>query len=127
MQEEKTGYMAERARGTVKSAMLKNDGNSHDLIVASCYDQKTFYMLSHWIEEITWVVCEKKAHSQALIKSATFKFLWFNLSHDYNFEMNDHDVADQLQLVFCFIRFQQNINWWWVMWLWRVEVSLVNS
>mmetsp|Transcript_29371 Transcript_29371/g.61797 ORF Transcript_29371/g.61797 Transcript_29371/m.61797 type:complete len:102 (+) Transcript_29371:617-922(+) len=36
IQEEKTGKAAERMQGTVKVVALKNDGKSHDLIVASC-------------------------------------------------------------------------------------------
>ncbi len=55
LQEDKTGKAAKNAQGTVKAAVLKNDSKSHNLIVTSCYDQKPFYMLSHSIEEITWV------------------------------------------------------------------------
>jgi hypothetical protein len=47
MQEEKTGRAADAARGTVKAAVLKGDSRSSNLVVASCYDQKPFYMISH--------------------------------------------------------------------------------
>ncbi len=53
VQEEKTGKAAELVRGTAKAAMLQGDSKSCDLILASCYDQKPFYMLFHSIEEIT--------------------------------------------------------------------------
>ncbi len=43
------------------------------------------------------------------------KFLQFNVSQDYNFEMNDNDATDQLQLIYCFMKFQQYIKWWWVL------------
>ncbi len=84
-------------------------------------------MLSHSIEQITWVEKEKRAYSHALKKNVNFKFLRFNLSDDYNFEMNDNDVADQLRLVYRLMRFQQNMKWWWALWLWGIEVSLVNA
>ena len=46
-QEEKTGKAAEAARGTVKAAVLKGDSRPHDLVIALCYNQKPFYMISH--------------------------------------------------------------------------------
>ncbi len=112
IQEEKTGKAADSAQGTVKIAVLKGDGKSKDLIVSSCYDQKPFYMLSHSIEKVTWIEKQKKVYSVALKKSINFKFLRFNLSDDYNFEMNDTAVADQLRFVYRMMRFQRNMKWW---------------
>ncbi len=123
IQEEKARKAAERVQGTVKAAVLKNDGKSCVLIIASC----SFYILSHSIKEITWIEDEKKAYSPALKKAITFKVLCFNLSHNYNFEMNDDDMLDQLQLVYHFMRFQQNIKRWWALWLWGMEVLLIND
>ena len=40
--EKNTGKRADTVRGTVKVAVLKDDSESSDLIVASCYDQKPF-------------------------------------------------------------------------------------
>jgi adenosine deaminase len=70
---------------------------------------------------------EKKVWSTALKKTIDFSFLRWNLSDDYNYEMNDNDVADQLRLVYWIMRFQRNIKWWWALFLWSYEVSLVNS
>ncbi len=41
--------------------------------------------------------------------------------------MNDNDIADQLRLVYQIMRFQRNNKWWWALFLWGCEVSLVNS
>ena len=123
----KTGRAADAARGTVKAAVLKGDSRSSNLIVASCYDQKPFYMISHSCESVTWVPIEKKVWSSALKKMVDFSFLRWNLSDDYNYEMNDNDVADQLRLVYRIMRFQRNVKWWWALFLWAYEVSLVNS
>ena len=49
------------------------------------------------------------------------------MSNKYNFEMNDNDVADQYRLVYMMQRFQRNQKWWWALWLWGMEVSLVNA
>ncbi len=82
LQEDKTGKAAKKVQGKAKAAVLKKDSKSHNLIVTSCYDQKPFYMLSHSIEEITWVEHEKKVFSQALHKLITLTFLQFNLLHN---------------------------------------------
>ncbi len=113
IQDKKTVKAAGRVQGTVKASVLKNCGKSCDLIIASCYNQKPFCMLSHSIKEITWIEYETKAYSQALKKAIIFKFLQSNLSHNFNFEMNDNNVADPLRLIYCFMRFQQKITWWW--------------
>jgi hypothetical protein len=42
----------------------------------------------------------KKVWSTALKTNIDFSFLRWNLSDDYNFEMNDNNVADQLRLVY---------------------------
>ncbi len=116
-QEELKGKQADTKQGTVKAAVLKNNSLSHDLIIASCYDRNPFYMISHSIERLTWVECTKRIWSSALKKSILFTFLCWNLSHDYNHEMNDNDVANQLHLVYNMMRFQRNKKWWWALFI----------
>ena len=122
-----TGRRADAARGTTKMAVLRDDSKSDGLVVASCYDQKPFYMLSHSIEKVTWVEVMKMVWSTKLGRNVPYRFLRWILSHDYNFEMNDNDVADQLRLVYRLMRMQRNQKWWWSLWMWAIEVSLVNS
>ena len=127
LQEDATGKKADKVRGTVLAAVLKGDGRASNLIVSSCFDQKPFYMLSHSAEEVTWVEHEKLVYSHLLKRNVPYKFLRLNLSHEYNFEMNDNDIADQLRLVYRIMRFQRNQKWWWALWLWGVEVTVVNA
>ncbi len=127
MQEDKQGRSADQARGTVKAAVLKGDSRSSDLNVASCYDQKPFYMISYSCESMTWMPIQKKVWSLSQKRMVDFSFLQWNLSDDYNFEMNDNDIADQLRLVYCIMRFQRNSKWRWALFLWGYKVSLVNS
>ena len=122
-----TGRRADAARGTTKVAVLRDDSKSSNLIVASCYDQKPFYMLSHSIEEVTWVEKVRKVWSRMFGCPMPYKFLRWILSDDYNFEMNDNDIADQLRLVYRLQRMQRNQKWWWALWMWAMEVSLVNA
>ncbi len=126
-QEELMGKQANFKQGTAKAAGLKNDSISQDLIVASCFDQTPFYMISQSIEKLTWAKWTKRIWSSALTKSIPFTFLCQNISHDYNHEMNDNVIVHQLQLVYCMMRFQLNEKWWWAIFIWGFEVSLANA
>jgi hypothetical protein len=96
VQEDKTGKAADAARGTVKAAVLKGDSRSSNMVVASCYNQKPFYMISHSCESVTWMPIFERVWSMALKQNVDFSFLRWNLSDEYNFEMNDNNVANQL-------------------------------
>jgi hypothetical protein len=69
----------------------------------------------------------KKLWSTSLQRKVDFRFLRWSMSNDYNFQMNDNDIADQLRLVYQIMRFQRNNKWWWALFLWGYEVSLVKS
>ena len=117
VQEEKVGKHAEAARGTVKAAVLKGDSMLSDLAVALCYDQKPFYMISSKCDKVLWMPVAKKVWPLNLKQNFDFTFLRWSLSHGYNFEMNDNNIADQLWLVYRIVRFQCNNKWWWALFL----------
>jgi len=96
LQEELGGNMADVVRGTVKVTVLKEDSESHDLIITSCYEQKPLYMITHSVQEVTCADHVKRVYSYLQKKVVDFMFLCWSLSHEYNFDMNDNDVADQL-------------------------------
>eukprot|EP00569_Conticribra_weissflogii_P012303 CAMPEP_0171382564 /NCGR_PEP_ID=MMETSP0879-20121228/34535_1 /TAXON_ID=67004 /ORGANISM="Thalassiosira weissflogii, Strain CCMP1336" /LENGTH=82 /DNA_ID=CAMNT_0011894359 /DNA_START=30 /DNA_END=278 /DNA_ORIENTATION=+ len=54
-EDEKNGKRAGAAQGTVKAAVLKGDPRASNVIVASVYGQKPFYMISSVAKNITWV------------------------------------------------------------------------
>jgi hypothetical protein len=95
-QKEKARRAANVVRGMVKVAVLKGDSQSSDLVVALCYNQKPFYMISSRCESVTWTPIAKKLCSKSLQRKVDFTFLRWLMSNDYNFEMNDNDIADQL-------------------------------
>jgi hypothetical protein len=111
MQEEKLGKHDNMVRGMVKAAVLKEDSMSSNLAVASCYDQKPFYMILLKCEKVSWDPVTKKVWSSSLKSNVDFKFLHWSLSHDYNYQMNNSDIADQLRLVYRIMRFQRNNKW----------------
>ncbi len=84
-------------------------------------------MITNVTREIMWNEVTKKVWSDQLCKNIEMKFLHFCISHNYNFEMNDNDIADQQQLQYWLMRFCCNVKWWWALWQWGFEVSLVNA
>ena len=106
LQVDLTGKRAEAARGTVIAAVLEGGSKSSNSVVTSCYDQKPFYMISHSTPSVTWVELSKRIYSHKANTTVDFNFLRFNMSNEYNFDMNDNDVADQYRLVYRMQRFQ---------------------
>ena len=75
MQEKLKGKCADAVQRMLKVAVLRGDSKFCDLVCVSNYDQKLFYMISHSIPTVTWVVKEKKVWSAQLKKNVLFKFL----------------------------------------------------
>ncbi len=92
------------------ATFLQDDRLSQDLIIASCYNQKPFYMISHIIEQLILVEWMKRIWSSTLKKPIALTFLYWNSSYDYNHKINI-DIADQSQLVYYLMRFQHNEKW----------------
>ena len=84
-------------------------------------------MLPNSVKEATWVEHVKRVYSYTFGKSVIFRFLCWSLSHEYNYEMNDNDVDDQLRLVYWLQHLQRNQKWWRKLWMWALEVSMVNT
>eukprot|EP00957_Ditylum_brightwellii_P197526 15048800-Ditylum_brightwellii.AAC.1 len=56
-----------------------------------------------------------------------FQFLCFSFSHNYNYEMNNNDISDQLCLIYRILWVGYNHKWWWALWMWGYEATLVNA
>ena len=123
----KTKTALEAARGTRKIVVLQGNPQSQHLRVASCVDQKPFYMLSMAAEKIDWVTKTRKIYSHKANKEVEHKFLRWSLSDTYNHEMNDNDIADQLRLIYRCLRFMRRTKWWWAEFLFVWEASMVNA
>ena len=55
------------------------------------------------------------------------KFLRPKIVDDYNNGMNKVDQADQLRSSYRFDHWTRTRKWWWAIWLWGVQVCLVNA
>ncbi len=73
-EEEKKGKQVDSALGGIKVAILKSDPRARNVIVASVYDQKPFYVISSVAKKITLVEVEK-VFSPVSKEMVKFKFL----------------------------------------------------
>ncbi len=48
-----------------------------------------------------------------------------NLSDNYHYKTNHNNMANQLRCVYRTQRFQRNQKWWWVLFIWGYEVSIL--
>ncbi len=65
--------------------------------------------------------------SHGACKKISDCFLCFGISDDYNIQMNDDDIADQLCLEYHMMSKSRNNKLWWALFLCGFEESLVNT
>ena len=128
LQEEVQGTAEIRhVRGTVKAAVLEGDGEISDLVAVSYYDQKPVHFLSTICETIKWVQCTKHVYCVETEQVEEVKFLHLNINDDYNHDMGNVDIADQLQNYYRFDHWMRKWKWWWSLFFWPFGVLLVNA
>lgn len=76
--------------------MLKNCAECPDLLVCSVYDIKLVHMMSTASETMEWIQKKRTVRSAEVGAKVSMCYLWFNLIDDYNDNMNNVDLADQL-------------------------------
>ena len=104
------------ARGTLKVSRLVGDRYVPGLIALSLYDSKPFYMLSNACECVKWVPKKRKVWYRTLDKYVEIVFHRLNIVDDYNVNMNNVDIADQLRGSYRFDHWMRKRKWWWSMW-----------
>ncbi|KAL7577120.1 hypothetical protein ACA910_019722 [Epithemia clementina (nom. ined.)] len=85
-----------RVRGTVKAAVLEGDPEVTGLVAVSYYDQKPVHFLSTICEKIHWVECTKRVYCVETEQVELMRFLRLNINNDYNHDMGNVDIANQL-------------------------------
>ena len=78
-------------------------------------------------EELKWVVCEKDMYNVDTGTKGPLQFLLMCYINDYNHQMGDVDVADQLRNNNWFDHWLRNCKWWWSIMFWAIGVILVNA
>ena len=128
VQQEVTSRSAQiEVRGTVKAAVLEGDPGCPNLIASSVYDAKPVHYLSMVSSNIEWVVNTRQVFSYATGQQETLQFLRLKHIHEYNSNMGDVDLADQLRGAYRFDRWVRNRKWWWSLFFWQMKVSMTNA
>ncbi len=96
-------------------------------ICMSFYDAKDVYFMSTSATEIKWAEKERHVYNKEAQKVVSMKFLRPKIVDNYNNGMNKVDQADQLRSSYGFDLWTRKRKWWWAIWLWGIQVSLVNS
>ena len=79
-----------------KVAVLTGDPDCPNVITFSMYDMKLVHFLSTACTRLKWREKEKRVYNKDAMDSVMMKFLHAEVYDDYNNEMNNVDIADQL-------------------------------
>ena len=114
-------------QGTVKAAVLEGDGEISGLVAVSYYDQRPVHFLSTICEMIKQVQCTKHVYCVETEQVEEVKFLHLNINDDYDHDMGNVDIADQLRNYYRFDHWMRKQKWWWSLFFWAFGVLLVNA
>ena len=93
-------------------AQLKNDPVCNGFVAISLYDQKLVYIFSNACSNVEWSKKERTLwHKEMGKKVKVLPFYWLNIIDTYNHNMNNADIADQLQTVYHFFMWLRKIKW----------------
>ena len=106
---------------------MEGDGEISGLVAVSYYDQKPVHFLSTICEMIKWVQCTKNVYCVETEQVEEVKFLHLNINDDYNHDMGNVDIADQLQNYYRFDHWMKKQKWWWSLFFWAFGVLLANA
>ena len=70
---------------------------------------------------------DKNIFSKCLDKKVSLQFLRPNFVDDYNHDMNSVDRADHLRTNYCVGHGLRQRKLWWSIFLWGLDVAIVNS
>jgi len=125
--EVKNKVQQEKVRGTTKAAVLTGDPEAPDLVAFSVYDTKPVHFLSMACTGLKWIEKRKKVFDRESNKNVSMAFLRCEVTDTYNNGMNSVDIADQLRGTYRFDRWMRKRKWWWSIWMWGLQVLLVNA
>ena len=126
MQEEKKNANEHKVvRGTTKAAKFEGNPDFLNLIAFLVYDTKPVHFLSTVCTGLNWIEKKKKVFNNEVSANIIMSFLHLNINDDYNNSMNGVDIGGQLQGNYHIYKWMRK-RWWWAIWMWGVQVLLVN-
>jgi hypothetical protein len=76
---------------------------------------------------IEWIVKKRKVWNKQTNKMEWIEFLRLSVNDDYNGNMNDCDVQDQLRTVYRFDYWLRQRKWWWAIFLFAFQLLLTDA
>jgi hypothetical protein len=117
----------EKIRGTPKAAVLTDDLECPQMVAFSVYDTKPVHFLSMACTGLKWIEKKKKVFDKSVNKNVAMSFLRTEVTDNYNNGMNNVDIADQIRNTYRIDRWMRKRKWWWSIWMWGVQILLVNA
>jgi hypothetical protein len=84
-------------------------------------------MMSTVAETVEWIKKKRSVWSTDAGTKVSIGYLKLNLIDDYNNNMNNIDLADQLHNCYQFNHWLCNRKWWWAIYLWVLGVAATNA
>jgi len=125
--EEKDPKKALALKGTVKAALLEGDSRCPQLVACSFYDSKPVHFISMVAESIEWLTKERKVFDKDEQIVTAIEFLRLNMTDDYNNNMHEVDIADQLRNNYRIDFWLRFYKFWWAIFVWGLGVQMVNA
>ena len=114
-------------RGTLKVAKLVGEPKLKDFVAISYYDVKPFYFMSNSWTDIKWIKKKRFVWSSTKNKLVNVPFFRLNIFDDYNYNMNNVDISDQLRNVYRWDHWMRKRKWWWSLMFWAMQVLMTNA
>jgi hypothetical protein len=118
---------AEALKGTTTAARLINSTDSPDLLAICVYDNKPVHLLSMVAESVEWIAKKRNVYHRESRKMRMMSYLRLNVIDDYNNNMNNVDIADQLRGHHRPDHWMRHKKWWWAIFMWGIGVARVNA
>ena len=90
--------------GTLKFSILDNDALCKDFVTFLIYDSKPFYFFSSCCPDIEWMQKDQEVWHPGLEKKIKVSFYRLNMIENYNNNMNNVNISDQLRTVYRYDR-----------------------
>ena len=84
------------------------------------------YFLTNAIEKVKWIAIEQKLYDKAQNKKVPAPFYHLNIVNEYNYNMNNVDIADQLRGTYRWDKWMRKRKWWWSIYFWVCQMLLTN-
>jgi hypothetical protein len=118
---------ADALKGTTIAARLAHSKACPNLLAVCVYDNKPVHLLSTVAESVEWIVKKRKVFQREANQMKMMGYLRLNVIDDYNSNMNQVDIADQLRGQYRPDRWMRHKKWWWSIFIWGIGVAGVNA